>query len=329
MLLANHSDKTGVSINITGRLPAENFNMPDLQIQTPATKLTGAMRGAALLLLENRTPEAEAALSAAMDGDAVMCVAMRGGAIVGAAMAQLQPGRIAMAWPPRCANEEPASTSWALLQELLERLRESGVQLVQAFPDAPSQADQQLFEAAGFEHLADLLYLVSTDADFPDVLPALEAALEPYSEANHRRLLDVLDRTYEGTLDCPRLNGVRAAEDVLATYRRTIDFDPTRWFLVRLAGEDVGCLLLGDHPRDEQWELIYVGLVASARGRGLGRQLVRQAQWLTRQAGRGRLVLSVDAANAPALGLYASEGFVAWDRRAIYLRIFTDRPAAG
>ncbi len=137
-----------------------------------------------------------------------------------------------------------------------------------------------------------------------------------------------MDRTYEGTLDCPRLNGVRSTEDVLATYRRSGEFDPARWFLVRLEEQDVGCLLLADHPRNEQWELIYVGLVPSARGRGLGRQLVRHAQWLVRQAGRRRLVLSVDAANGPAIGLYASEGFVAWDRRGIYLHLFTDEGAA-
>jgi ribosomal protein S18 acetylase RimI-like enzyme len=132
----------------------------------------------------------------------------------------------------------------------------------------------------------------------------------------------VLERTYEGTLDCPRLNGVRAAEDVLATYRSAGCFDPATWFLVRSQGKDIGCLLLTDYPQDEQWELTYVGLLKSVRGRGLGRQLVRHAQWLSQQAGRRRLVLSVDAANAPAIGLYASEGFVAWDRRAVYLRLF-------
>jgi ribosomal protein S18 acetylase RimI-like enzyme len=153
----------------------------------------------------------------------------------------------------------------------------------------------------------------------------LEVTLEPYDRFNHARLLSMVDRTYEGTLDCPRLNGVRDAEDVLATYRTSGQFDPNLWFLVRRQEEDVGCLLLADYPGTPHWELIYVGLAPAARGGGVGRKLVRQALWLASRAGKQRVILSVDAANAPAIGLYASEGFVAWDRRSILLRIFDGR----
>lgn len=281
------------------------------------------------LLLQRRSPEADGALRDAMaayvaegtHNSTLLLQALRGGRTVAAVLAALQPGRIALAWPPRWLPEEGESTGLALLKESLSRLQQCGVQIVQAFPDAPSHDDQRLLVEAGFEYVADLLYLACTE--FPSSQPRLDLKLEPYSPANHLRLLALLEQTYQGTLDCPRLNGVRRAEDVLASYRFSGQFDPARWFVASDAGEDLGCLLLGDHPANEQWELIYVGLTPAARGRGFGRQLVRQAQWLTRRSGRARLVLSVDAGNGPALGLYASEGFVAWDRRAIYLRIFS------
>jgi ribosomal protein S18 acetylase RimI-like enzyme len=286
-------------------------------------------------LLQRRTPEAESALRDALSalvagaarGPSLLLQAVRGDRPVGALFASLQAGRIALAWPPRWSAEEPESTGLALLREALGRLQQLGVQIVQAFPDAPSHDDQRLLVEADFEHVADLLYLAC--CDLPTSEPQVNLCLEPYSAANHQRLLTVLEQSYEGTLDCPRLNGIRRAEDVLASYRQSGQFNPARWFLASqpapkqpAIAEDIGCLLLAEHPADDQWELIYVGLIPAARDRGYGRQLVRHAQWLTRLAGRTRLVLSVDAGNGPALGLYASEGFIAWDRRAIYLRIF-------
>jgi RimJ/RimL family protein N-acetyltransferase len=109
---------------------------------------------------------------------------------------------------------------------------------------------------------------------------------------------------------------------VLTGYQATGRFDPGHWRIVRSDGRDVGCLLLADHPAADQWELVYMGLVPAARGHGLGAEMIRFSQYLTGQAGRGRLVLAVDADNAPALALYASAGFLRWDRRSAFLRIF-------
>ena len=103
--------------------------------------------------------------------------------------------------------------------------------------------------------------------------------------------------------------------DVLAGYRATGSHDPQRWLLVRHEGRDVGCLLLSDYPEQGNVELVYMGVVPEARGEGWGMHIARQAQWLARQAGRPRLVLAVDAANAPALRIYLALGFRPWDRR--------------
>ena len=99
-------------------------------------------------------------------------------------------------------------------------------------------------------------------------------------------------------------------------------FAPDQWLIVRHQGRDVGCLLLADHPEPGNRELVYMGLVPAVRGHGWGSHITQHAQWLARQAGRPRLVLAVDAANGPAIRVYESLGFRAWDRKSVYLRVF-------
>jgi mycothiol synthase len=139
-------------------------------------------------------------------------------------------------------------------------------------------------------------------------------------EDRHR---DVIAATYEGSLDCPALDETRAIDDEIASYHGGGEFSDRRWFLVRHDGNDVGCLLLAAPADQRYWEIVYLGLVPSARGRGWGVQLVRRAQSVAAAAGARGLVLGVDARNTPALDMYGRTGFVRWERRLVYL--FTPR----
>jgi RimJ/RimL family protein N-acetyltransferase len=85
--------------------------------------------------------------------------------------------------------------------------------------------------------------------------------------------------------------------------------------------DDVGCLILTDYPEQDTWELIYMGLLPAARRKGYGAAIACHAQWLAGRAGRLRLVTAADAANEPALKVYAAAGFQAWDRRSVFIRI--------
>ena len=236
-------------------------------------------------------------------------IALRSSRIQGVIFSQIQPGRAALVWPPRVVAGEPATTLGKLLDVVTQWLEQQDVRIAECLVPDDSDADSPVLVAGGYRHLANLLYLVSMENDFPNFPPQGPLSYEPYNPANHLRLAQVVARTYEQTRDCPQLNGVRAVEDTLTGYRAAGDFDPQRWLLVRHGGEDVGCLLLADYPEQENWELLYVGLVPSARGQAWGREITRHAQWLTRQARRPRLVLAVDAANEPALRMYAGLGF--------------------
>jgi ribosomal protein S18 acetylase RimI-like enzyme len=254
-----------------------------------------------------------------MDG---LIEARRGGRLVGGAFSEVQVGRAAIVWPPRLVCGEPRTTAGRLLDVMSGHLAAQGVRVAYALLDPGMEDDGPRLAEAGFEPIAELLYLVSPAERFPNSPPATPLEFESYADAKHERLARVVEATYQGTRDCPRLDGVRHVDDILAGYRATGVFCPGRWLLARHQGEDVGCLLLADHPEQDNWELVYMGLVPGARGNGWGKDITRHAQWLTRRAGRPRLVLAVDAANAPAIRVYSMLGFHAWDRRSVYLRVF-------
>jgi len=261
-------------------------------------------------------------------------VATRSGRLVGAIYWQLQPGKAGTIWPPglRAGGQVAAGE---LVRAACESLAHHGAQIVQCLLRPGSQAAGERLEAAGFDHLAELYYMVSLPADFPQSPPSTPLVFEPYTPEAHARFAAVLAATYKGTQDCPRLNGVRAIDDVLAGYQASGDFDPARWLLVRgvaLASRqcapggdpvrDVGCLILADYPNQGNYELVYMGLLPEVRGNRWGAVIARYAQWRARAAGRERLVLAVDASNQPALAMYSRVGFRVWDRRSVWVRIF-------
>ena len=270
--------------------------------------------------------------------------ARHNGRTVAAMWTQVQPGRAAGVWPPRLAppdgsdadrtavdrsessdraNHDGAAAD-LLLATAVDRLSSSGIRIAQSLLPCDANEDALRLERCGFAHLADLLYLVSLADSFPTEPSPDELHYEPLSANNHARLSSVVERTYEATLDCPQLNGVRTMADVLEGHRAVGSFSPALWLIVRHRDRDVGCLLLAQHANESQLEIVYTGLVREERGHGWGLAIARHAQRLTRLSGCSRLVLAVDAANAPAIRMYTAAGFTSWERRRALLRIFED-----
>jgi mycothiol synthase len=256
----------------------------------------------------------------------ILVGAFRGGNLVGAGLAQCQPGRTVQVWLPRSADDELPETAVKILQTLRGSLEDSGTVLAQMILESVLPREEELIRRGGFDYLAELLYLVCPECDFPRTPPVSPLEFESYNPSDFSRFARLVENTYRGTKDCPRLNGLRQIEDVLEGYRASGVFDPRRWFVVKQGGRDIGCLLLADHPAYENVELVYMGVIPAARGQGWGRHVARFAEWQARQLGRDRLVLAVDGANGPALRMYADAGFQIWDRRRVYIHIFNTDP---
>jgi mycothiol synthase len=246
------------------------------------------------------------------------------GATLGAIWLQPQDGRVANVLAP-VVDSSPAQPvadriAHLLLEDAVSIAKSGGARLVQALLETDLNANAKRFRQAGFMQLAELLYLVSEPAAFPTANPAEHLQFEPWTAATNGRFEAIVERTYVGTCDCPQLNGVRLTSEVLAGYRSVGQFDPQRWLIARTGEQVIGCLLITEHPQ-KIWELVYMGLVPEARGRGYGLEITRHGQWLARQAGAARFALAVDATNAPAIRIYAAAGLQTWDRRAAWLRI--------
>jgi mycothiol synthase len=248
-------------------------------------------------------------------------VALRGEQLCGSAWGQRQSGNIAVFWPPQLVPGEDGETAVRLAAAVARVLDDTAIEITQTLLPAADAAAAPGLRAVGFSHLADLLYMSCEAERFPTQHPSSdELEYEDYNGAKRGRLIALVERSYEQTLDCVGLNGMRTVDDVLSGYQATGVYRPENWQFVRNAGQDVGLLLLADHPQARHWELMYMGLVPEVRGRGWGGKIAQHAKWLAQRANIERIVLAVDAANAPALRMYRTAGFEIWDRRTVYVR---------
>lgn len=180
------------------------------------------------------------------------------------------------------------------------------------------------FIQAGFREIAELAYL-----NRPRPGPEFDGEVEWGQGVVVRRwrlgddevVAQTLERTYEGTLDCPDLCGMRDPMDVVASHRATGVFDPNLWWLIEADGRCEGVMLFNPCPAQSMVELVYLGLSPALRGRGLARRLMRFA--LSKLADRNEREVScaVDLRNTPAMRLYASLGFKETSRRRALVRV--------
>jgi mycothiol synthase len=253
----------------------------------------------------------------------VLLAARNDGELIAAQIGQVLSGKAAVVWPPQFVGSNPSGREQItseLFQQMSGYLTAGGAHMAQALLPCASVESAAEFSWGGFTHAADLLYLACEPSDAPDNALSLPFELEPFSAAAEGRLIEIIDRTYIGTLDCPRIDGLRSTADAVTGYKSVGQFRPEWWQIVRQQGQDLGCLLVNVHPDVAHAEIVYLALVPQARGRGWGLLLAQEALRLASRANCQRVVLAVDAANVPAIALYQLAGFVEFDRRAVWIK---------
>jgi ribosomal protein S18 acetylase RimI-like enzyme len=251
-----------------------------------------------------------------------------GSPIQAAVLAQVLAGRTAVVWPPQAAEPHSAGPrsakesrllALALLAAVHAELASRGVHLAQVVAEPGVPPPDDFWQAAGYREAGDLCYM-AIPVGSPNQSSALELpfALE-VAPPDDARLAAILAETYRGSLDCPLVDGLREPADVLAGYRTVGSCRPEWWLIARAGGQDVGCLIVADHPEQGHAELVYLGIAPPWRGQAWGRHLTAAAQRLAAGAGRHRLVLAVDERNRPARTQYAAAGGVVWDTRRIWI----------
>lgn len=251
------------------------------------------------------------------------------GEVAEACLAVLGAGRTAMLFASRPRPGEAPAASHAARTACvhaacagLEGRFARRVAIAQALPEPAEPWALDAFRDAGFINVGDLAYLSRTlrpadAAHTPGPYPA-GVAVRPIrtlsrGSDDRRQLACAMERSYEGTLDCPELCGLRDTEDVIDSHASTGRWTAALWRLVTRDGRPEGCVLLNPSPQLRSIELVYLGLGPDLRGCGLGQRLMRDALALA-AARRKRdsahvMTCAVDRRNAPALRLYERLGF--------------------
>ena len=232
-----------------------------------------------------------------------------------------QPDGTVFMWPPvAVARVDLHAVARALLAGVRQWLDTAPYRLAQCLLDPEAVVDRQLFEAQGFPHLADLLFL---RRDLGDSCMVVNEPMPfvTFAEEARARFAAVLERTYQGSRDCPRLNGLRSGAEALQGHRFAGEFDPRLWRVYRSGKSDAGVMLFANHPDQGEWELTYMGIVPEHRGEGLGRKMIAQGLEHARASGATGVFLAVDEQNSYARRLYEEMGFVQFLSRTVMARI--------
>jgi ribosomal protein S18 acetylase RimI-like enzyme len=258
-----------------------------------------------------------------------LLIALDGDRGVGAVLAVLRPGGAAFLWPP-AVQAESASPDIAsqLVEAVAARVETRGAKFIQCLLDPGDTAGCEALARGGIPYATDLILLSRSLVEATPDFSGGSLSVECYTPGLHAAFSRLVERTYTGTLDCPVLASVRGGDDSLEAHRATGEFVPGGWRLYREGDKDVGILLLAGHPERDTWEVAYLGVVPEARGRGLGRSILRDGLVFARRSGRNIVELAVDAANTPAIHLYRRLGFGEVRRFAVHLRV-KERPLRG
>ncbi len=255
----------------------------------------------------------------------VLGASQRGALISAVALVESPGGLGAVLIPAAHGEEAHAPATVALLRTVQQIAWRRPLAMLQALVDHRDAVQANVLAAGGFQFLAELIYLERSahDAVPHGPLPH-DLKFLTFTPSRQREFVEVLSLTYRDSKDCPKLGGMRRAEDILATHRATGLHDPAWWSIATGNGAPAGVLLLsGVHGRPAL-EVVYMGVVPSFRGQGVGQALLARAVETCRRHGDADLTLAVDRQNTPARRLYQRWSFREVLRRRAW---FLPRPA--
>jgi mycothiol synthase len=244
-------------------------------------------------------------------------VARTANGLVGVQVAVPLRGGSGLVWLP-CVTAAYASTAVAenLNHQALVWLRRRGAKFVQALTDP--NLDAGTLRRGGFRHVTQLLYLQHDLSDVP-LHHDSGWRLDSFSAANEGLFKATLEQTYDGTRDCPELNGRRTIAEVIEGHRAQGRWRPELWRLAFKSDEPAGVLLQTELEDGAGWDLSYLGVAPKFRGQGGGRALAAYALQAAHAADALQLTVAVDVRNEPALRVYESLGFQRVQVKDVYL----------
>lgn len=269
-------------------------------------------------------------LRGADQGEILILLAEDEERVVGALTVLRGPGGMALVLSPLSIHPHAPDASAiesALLHAAANHLRTAGAKAAYAVLPVNSGKEGASLERSNYQPITELIYYQAFTAELTHAVGLGDLRLIPFRE-QPRAFTAALVRSYEGTLDCPELDGLRTVEEVLTGHAAVGSSGTSLWRLIMSQENPVGVLLRAEIAEEATLDLVYLGLIPSARRQGLGRRLMCHLMSEAQSEGWSRVTLAADSRNLPALRLYESVGFTAYDRRRFYLQNLNSRAAA-
>jgi GNAT superfamily N-acetyltransferase len=241
--------------------------------------------------------------------------------LAGVCVCQPVVGAGALIWPPVARIEPREALEDQLIRHACDWVRQQGARLIQCLLGDKEEALSSALLRNGFRRITGLTYLRhDLQLDVELVGTPVRLTMESYDLAHPEVFHHTLLRTYEQTLDCPEVNGIRTIDEVIAGHKAQGRFDPSHWWLARRNDEPVGVMMIAE-PDGGIWEVAYMGVIPEARRQGVGRELLLHVLCEARAGGIHQVILSVDDRNLRARQLYETTGFQLYDHRIVLLSI--------
>ena len=246
---------------------------------------------------------------------------MRGRNCVAAAMILENVGRTGfLLFPPLSGARVDPRAVEQVVRAASQACLEGGVAFVQAFLEPEKRREAAVLQSAGYALLAELIYmrldLATLDATSGGGGGVVWRTLDQCGLAE---LTATIEKTYQGSLDCPGLAGLRNLDEVIASHKANGVFQPDSWWIAEIDGRSAGCVLLNGANDGTSWDVVYLGVCPVDRGRRLGRGMLAYAAEQARLRGVSWLTLAVDKNNTYARNAYETLGFRETRRRCAYL----------
>ncbi|MFH1419332.1 MAG: GNAT family N-acetyltransferase [Planctomycetota bacterium] len=209
-----------------------------------------------------------------------------------------------------------------LISRAVAGISKRDVRLLQCLVHPDDSVTLMALEKAGFRPLAMLRYLewiaseqVLGHQQPPESLADRTIEWITYDHRHHDEFAELISATYEDSLDCPGLCGLRHIDDVMEGHKAAGRFDPQRWMLLRCDGEAAGCILFAENPLRATLELVYMGVHPKFRRMGLGTLLLNHGLAPAHDLAFVSVTVAVDDENTRARKMYERAGFRTTTRR--------------
>jgi GNAT superfamily N-acetyltransferase len=235
--------------------------------------------------------------------------------IVGYCLCLVNPGATGSIFLPETYPDLGSAYSFdevgsEVLKTLTSQMQAWDLAILQAMVKDEQSELGRVFRKGGFLPICRLEIMQTAVGAKGEATDGEGITWEKYETSRSEAFADTILQTYEGSRDCPCLTGLRTGDEILVGHRNSGIFEEAGWWILCYQGRPAGVILLNSTEEDlYRLELVYMGLSAWARGKGLGRVLLSWGFECARRLGKKVLRLSVDCDNAPAIRLYRSFGF--------------------